>query len=236
LAVTETETHASATHVVPRVPDVPDVPDASAGAAIDWASVPAIRLAHFHERSAYRPDVSVRIAHDGVAMRVRFDVANDRGVLARPQPYNGPVCTDSCVEFFVRPGPRSPHYINFEASCAGVLHASCIPILDSGAAVVADRVFVPPQLGQGVVVGHSMPAVVQPELPGPVDWHVELRVPFAIFAQMAHAPAPQPCDLWHANFYHCADHSSLPRWASWTPQGTPLNFHRPAIFGQLRFG
>jgi hypothetical protein len=38
-----------------------------------------------------------------------------------------------------------------------------------------------------------------------------------------------------ANFFKCADHSSHPHWASWSPIGEELNFHQPQTFGLLRF-
>ena len=43
-----------------------------------------------------------------------------------------------------------------------------------------------------------------------------------------------PGQTWRGNFYKCADRSSHPHWASWSPLGEPLNFHTPQFFGPLR--
>ena len=37
---------------------------------------------------------------------------------------------------------------------------------------------------------------------------------------------------WRANLYKCADHTSHPNWASWSPIQR-LSFHLPEFFGEL---
>ena len=40
---------------------------------------------------------------------------------------------------------------------------------------------------------------------------------------------------WFDTFFKCADESSHPHWASWSPLGAELNFHTPEYFQELYF-
>jgi len=179
---------------------------------------------------AHRPHTVARLAWDDECLHVVFRV-EDRYVRAVVDRYQGPVCTDSCVELFFTPGTDlSEGYFNIEVNCGGVVlfhhqHGRGVPH-----AAVAE------QDGRRLGVAHTMPARVEPEIPGPVTWLVAYRVPFEVLERYAPVARPRPGAAWRANLYKCGDATSHPHWLSWSPVEVPApDFHRPERFGTLGF-
>jgi hypothetical protein len=144
---------------------------------------------------------------------------------------NGPVCADSCVEFFFTPGPDLEEgYFNIECNCGGTvlfMHQS-----ERG----KDRVPVSPADAAALHVSHTMPEVVEPELPGPVAWSVEYTVPYEVLTRYAPVAVPAAGARWRGNFHKCADGTSHPHWLTWAPIPLPRpDFHRKEYFGTLLF-
>ena len=201
--------------------------------AAAWRGVEMLHLTHFRpEGSSHRPAVSVRCAYDEVGVCVRFDVS-DRFVRSVCTTPNGPVCRDSCVEWFVAPGETG--YANFEVNAGGTMHASWVtdPTRLPGGKIKA-RQLLDARTTSMMHVQTSLPAVVDPEVPGPLEWVAFLSVPWTLFKTLCAAQVPTPGTEWRANFYKCGDHTSHPHWASWAPVAE-LNFHRPTDFGTIRF-
>lgn len=198
-----------------------------AGSARGWDSVDALPVAMVHPRSSsHRPSVEVRIAADAEAIHLRWTV-DDRHVLSRVTELNGPVCHDSCVEFFFTP-PGVDGYVNLEINAGGTIHCSYFHAPGSLVRPIA------PADATQIGVVSSLPRVIDPELAGPLTWTLTVRLPFATIATLVGRPAPGG-GLWRGNFYKCADQCSHPHWLSWLPVGEPFNFHRPDTFGSLRF-
>jgi hypothetical protein len=193
-----------------------------------------LRVENFHPTSLQQPGVRVRGAYDATGLYWRFDV-HDRFVRSVVREHNGPVCTDSCVEFFFQPASFEG-YINIEANCGGTLHVGCSPTSVSSATPGNGSRPLPPEEIAGLVVRTSLPETVEPELPGPVDWWAVMTIPFSVVTSVTGASAPQPGDLWRGNFYKCGDRTSHPHWAAWADIGALRNFHQPERFGTLRFG
>ncbi len=198
-----------------------------------WGQVPALTVGHFHARSSdHRPDVRVRVAASATHLHFIWQVS-DRLVLSRVVEPNGSVCTDSCVEFFVAPLVGSG-YFNLEINAGGTVHCSYIEdpnIVDGG---FAKMHFLPVDELNRIAVRSTLPAVVDPELPGPLTWELAVAVPLDVFAKEL-GQTLSATGTWRGNFYKCADHSSGPHWASWSPIGERLAFHQPSYFGYLRF-
>jgi hypothetical protein len=170
--------------------------------------------------------------HDGQAIYVLFRV-QDRYVRSVHTAYLGPVCRDSCVEWFARPRPHQG-YINFEVNCGGTLHCSYIEDPTRSADGFKRFTFVPAALGAQVQVYHSMPDVVDPEIEQPIVWTVEYRVPLSLFEHYVGALGALSGQVWAANFYKCGDDTSHPHWAAWSSV-QELNFHRPQDFAPIHF-
>ena len=210
-------------YTVRRVP-------AAALEAIDFSRAGEGRIGQVRpESSDHRPEIAFRVLHDGTNLYVRFDV-KDRYVRSVQTAYQGPVYTDSCVEFFVRP-KADKGYFNFEINAGGALLLSYVedPARTEKGLKLATPV--PEAWGRQVVIRSSLPAVVDPEIAEPVSWHVCYQVPFALFEAFV-GEVGREGSVWRANFYKCGDKTSHPHWLSWSPVSA-LNFHLPACFGEL---
>ena len=203
-----------------------------------WAAAEPLRVEHFHPAgSEHRPKTEAKILYDAAHLYVFFRV-NDRFIRAVADSFQGPVCADSCVEAFFSPR-EDGGYFNFEMNCGGTLLLYYIEDprrTEEGFArftpVAAEKVV-------GMRIYHSLPARVDPEIQGPVEWRLEYSIPLSIFeAYLGETvdPSDHPAGgRWRGNFYKCGDETSHPHWASWSPIGEELNFHCPEHFGILEF-
>jgi hypothetical protein len=185
------------------------------------------------EGSDHHPDARAKVLYDDDGLYVIFRVF-DRYVRCLTTEYQGPVYTDSCVEFFVQP-KRDAGYFNFEMNCGGVLLLKYIEDCrrtDDGFEKYVD---VPAELGGDIVAYHTLRAPIEREIADPVEWRVEYAIPFSLLEHYVGPFGENSGQTWRGNFYKCADGSSHPHWASWSPIGRDLNFHAPEYFGLLEF-
>lgn len=66
----------------------------------------------------YCPATYGQLLRTPLALYVRL-VCEEQSPLARQRLPNSPVCTDSCMEFFLNPVPRNNTFINFELNSRG---------------------------------------------------------------------------------------------------------------------
>jgi hypothetical protein len=199
-----------------------------------WRDAVIAPITHFHaQSSSHRPTAEARLLYDDLGLYVHFRV-RDRYVVCRHTQPQSPVCRDSCVEAFLQPKPGAG-YFNFEVNCGGTI--LLYYITDSTRIDGKIQGFRPVELEllEKIRIFHSMPREVTPEIETPTEWSVEYFVPNEVFeAHVGELESPQN-RRWRGNFYKCADDSSHPHWASWSPIGEALNFHLPAYFGAIRF-
>jgi len=208
----------------------------------EWKEAHTLSVASFHPQSSnHHPQVTCKVLYDDAKLYWSFFV-RDRYVLAEKLEYQSQVCEDSCVEFFIHPAGASG-YFGFETNCIGTMLLKYIedPTRTPTGFVKATRV--PEADVTGVMVWHSISErPYLPENPEPLEWRVDVSVPFDLFGKYIPNFTPPistpraPGTLWKGNFFKCADKSSHPHWASWAPTGEALNFHVPRYFGELRFG
>jgi hypothetical protein len=181
------------------------------------------------EVPAHRPVTRVKLQYDADHLCVLFRV-EDRYVRSIVAEYQGEVWTDSCVEFFFTPGTNlDDGYFNIEASCGGALLFT--HRLDR------NREIVPEADARSLLIAHTLPSRIDPEITDPVTWQISYRVPWRILGRYARVTPPLPGAVWRANFYKCADLSSHPHWLTWAPVDWPQpDFHQKKFFGFLEFG
>lgn len=213
-----------------------------------WQKVPAMAINHFLSMSKSRhPRVEAKVVYQDEGLFVFFRVF-DKFIRCVRTEYQSSVSQDSCVEFFVQPRPGCG-YFNFEINGGGtmLLHF-CQPPTSSSANApkaptgkdisVRKLVYdpVPWELGRQVVIYHSLPPVVEPEIEVDTEWRIEYFVPFKIFEHYLGPLGKISGQAWRANFYKCGDETSHPHWASWAPMGPECNFHLPQYFASIKFG
>lgn len=221
-----------------------------------WAAAETLQIRHFRpEGSDHRPHTAARLLYDATGLYGMFRV-QDRYVRCLRTEYNDTVWRDSCVEFFAQPKPERG-YFNFEFNCGGTFLCSHITNHERTEDGFKEWVKVPPGIGQTIKVHSSLPRRIEQEISEPVLWTLSFFIPFALFEHYlgpltsvaadvsrrnSSNPKRAPTDvggylagqIWRGNFYKCADESSHPHWASWSPVDE-FNFHRPNCFGTIRF-
>ncbi len=197
-----------------------------------WGRADPIELTyHMGERPAHFPKVQAKLLYDDEAVYVIFRV-EDRYVRAAASAHQGPVCRDSCVEFFFTPGTDvDKGYFNVEVNCGGTMlvHFQVVPRKNPMPLKPAEL--------DAISIAHTMPRIVDPEIARPTTWTVEYRFPTSLAATYyPGAKKPAPGVTWRANFYKCADDTSHPHWLTWSCVDRPKpDFHVPSSFGTLVF-
>ncbi len=171
------------------------------------------------------PQVGFRIFHTGGDLLLRFDV-EERYTAARTLDDNGPVWTDSCVEFFFRPEGNGCYY-NFECNCIGTLLVGHRQDRDHAEHAPAETL-------RTVRRRATYPHATLPETEGDNRWTLTLVIP-------ASALFRDRIVSWDSmkgamNLYKCGDGLSQPHYLSWRPIETPKpDFHRPEYFEPVFF-
>lgn len=198
-----------------------------------WADVPALEIASYpwEKPGGWHPVTRAKLQYTERSLHCIFQV-QDQNVLSVQTAYCGPVCTDSCVEFFFSPQPPgAPGYFNLETNCGGV------PLFCWQTARDENGKQVPETDARLLAINHTLPRIVTPEIAEPVTWEIYYAVPYSVLEKISEVARPEPGVVWKANFYKCAEHNTRPHWGSWAPVNTPRpDFHRPECFGTLRFG
>ncbi len=203
-------------------------------AAAAWHGAETLSIGHFRlESSQHRPGVSARLLYDVRGIHGIFQV-HDRYVRCLRTKYFDEVWKDSCVEFFAEPKPGRG-YFNFEFNCGGAF--LCCHILDPERTRDGFKAFakVPASIGRTIQVRSSLPQRVEPEVAEALRWTLAFFIPFSLFERYIGPLGEVRGQAWRGNLFKCADESSHPHWASWSPVDQ-LNFHRPDCFGTLQFG
>ena len=199
-----------------------------------WTQAETLEVAHFRpEGSNHRPKTSARMLYDAKGLYGIFRV-QDRYVRCLRTQYFDPVWKDSCVEFFAQPEPDRG-YFNFEFNCGGAFLCMHITNPERTPDGFKEFVKVPAAIGQTIQVRSSLPQRIDPEIITPVVWTLSFFIPCTLFEHYLGPLGGLAGQVWRGNFFKCADESSHPHWASWSPVDE-FNFHRPNCFGSMTFG
>lgn len=169
----------------------------------------------------YHPLSSFTIAHSGKSLYIDFF---SRTNFLRAEVYEdlGPVCGDSCVEFFVQPH-EGGEYWNFEFNCIGTLNASHRLTRNEPVRLSPDEL----ARVQRIASCGNRPFR---ELEGIFSWNLLTVIPLDLIGVSYEG---KPVEM-RGNFYKCASATSQPHYLSWNPIPTPTpDFHRPEFFGTL---
>jgi hypothetical protein len=193
-----------------------------------------MRISNFHPRSSeHHPVTEAALLYDDRHLFAVFRVA-DRYVRSVHTDYDSDTYEDSCVELFVQPAGRTG-YFALEVNCGGAFSLRHIEDPTRTSNRFAKWVAVAPEIAATIRIAHSLPAVVEPEEEGPIDWWVEVAWPFTAMEPYCGPVTPVGGQRWRANAFKCGDRTSHPHWASWAPIEEALNFHQPRYFGDLEF-
>ncbi|MBR0457688.1 MAG: carbohydrate-binding family 9-like protein [Victivallales bacterium] len=196
-----------------------------------WDVAETAELTFFSKPCDIRPRIQLRLLHDADHIYGFYRV-EDCYTLARHSGYASEVWKDSCVEFFFHPAGAGG-YFNLEMNAGGSHLMQFVRNPRRRPDGFQDFTRIPPEHGTKVSVHTTLPQTFE-ELPGPTTWMLQFTLPIETLQPYCKVPTPLDGQRWTANFYHCADDSSHPRWMTWAPL-TPTNFHAPQFFQPLLF-
>ncbi|HEY3863007.1 MAG TPA: carbohydrate-binding family 9-like protein [Verrucomicrobiae bacterium] len=198
-----------------------------------WQAAETAGLANFRpEGSDHRPAASLRLLHDGQALRGIY-LVRDRYVRSIRTNYFDEVWNDSCVEIFLQPRPESG-YFNLEMNAGGAHLCNYIEDPERVPGGFKKSTRLPPEIGLRIKVRSSLPKIVDPEIAEPVEWQLNFFAPLDVFEHYCGPLGGLRGQRWRGNFYKCGDEGSHPHWGSWAPVDV-FNFHLPRCFGTLCF-
>ena len=147
-------------------------------------------------------------------------------VVAKVLDDNGPVWTDSCVEFFFRPDTGDRYY-NFETNCIGTMLLGRRRSRDDAEHAPAD---VLRRIRRQTTYSYRRPVATT----GDNRWRLTLVIPVtALFGEELKSWAGVHGSM---NLYKCGDSLARPHYLSWQPVATPHpDFHRPEFFKPVLF-
>ena len=196
-----------------------------------WREIEPITIDNYMgDKPEHIPFTQVKMAYDNLAIYIIFRV-EDQYIKAVNKKNQGPVCRDSCVEFFFSPEKNSKNgYLNLEMNCGGVMLFHFQETPSSEKTVLTENDL------QQIETAHTLPRIIENEITEKTTWCVEYRIPFSMLKKYMTFDTPKANTIWRANFYKCADRTSHPHWLTWAPVDySRPNFHLPQYFGVLEF-
>ena len=173
----------------------------------------------------YKPEVSVQMAYNENELFLRYKV-NEQAVKAEITEHNGPVWTDSCVEFFLSPEGNDEYY-NLEMNCIGTALFGFRKKGEPATHATGEQIAAIRRIS-------SLGDLPFPEENVDTRWDITIAIPWETFFH--HALKPIQGKKMRGNFYKCGDGLSVPHFVSWTKIKTDKpSFHVPECFGGLEF-
>lgn len=200
----------------------------------NWHGVAAAKIDNFFAKSAYHPERSCKALHDGEKLYCYFESKLDRYILSTRIRRNTFVYKDTCLEFFFMPVEGRGHF-NFEINAGGTLHLGHIRNPKRINGKFLDASLIPTAETKGIEIVSSLPRLIDPEMPGPMDWQLGLVVPFAFFEQQLKMKIDFRHRKCSGNFNCCSEANSHPHWATWNAAANP-SFHAWENFGEIDIG
>jgi len=173
----------------------------------------------------YCPEVEVEMTAEKNSLHLCFNV-KEKCIRAEVTEINGPVHTDSCVEFFISPFSDGNYY-NFEFNCIGVAHIGYGSNREN-------RKDLPEDCIKKIKTSSSLGNKPFPSKEGDFSWSLDIIIPSECFI---HDKIESLKKLKaRANFYKCGEKTSDPHFISWKPVKTPSpDFHRYEFLYELKY-
>ena len=184
-----------------------------------------------NEKFPHTPVVSVKLFINEDTLQVKFFLI-DKYVKSEVTDFNGPVCTDSCAEFFFSVNGNG--YFNFEINAGGTVHSSFIRNCERTSNGFRDYTYLSEDDLRGIEIYSTMPKIVLPEIAQKTIWQLSYNIPLRTLEKYAGEFEIAVGTVWHGNLYKCADSTSHPHWLTYFPIIEGFNFHQPNFFGEIR--
>ncbi len=198
-----------------------------------WKDVEELRLDAIRPESIPPfPAVRAKVIYDAKNIYVFYKVF-DYNLRCTCKKFLEPVHLDSCIEFFAMP-EAATGYCNFEFNCRGVLDGAYIEDWTRTPYGFVKAKKLTSKDKEAIKVFSTAPEFKEEEISGEFTWYFQCKIPFKLFEKYIGRVVFPENEIWKTNFYKCGDKTKTPHWCSWN-KTRKLNFHDPAIFGELIF-
>lgn len=196
-----------------------------------WRDIETVKICNqMGDKPLSTPKVMAKMMYDDENLYVIYKV-KERYAHCKVTDINGPVWEESAVEFFFTPDSEFPgRYFNLEINCGGtpLMHFNDFSADTHEPLDVEDI--------KKVVIAHSLPQVVDPEITKFKTWTLEFKMPLKMLEKYSGIDHPEPGAEWRANFYKIAEKGSNIHFLTWSVIDNPLpKFHLPQFFGTIKF-
>lgn len=177
--------------------------------AWDAAEVAVINTVNW-EGNECNPNATAKILYSEFGLHIQLET-DEKPLLARHTEQNSAVCTDSCMEFFIRPNANDERYMNLEFNAFGTMYYGLR--YDRNNSTNPD---VPREL-------FEVKTLVEDG-----KWTLQLTLPFSYIDEIYGGHT----DVMYGNLYKCGN---VRHYLSYYPIGTENpDFHCPEYFGEFR--
>lgn len=213
-------------YTIPRTADFAVDADPTKDA---WQGAPALAIDNFTwYTSGDKQATDVRLLWSETGVYALF-TCEDKHIGASVTDLNGPVCKDSCVEFFATVDPeRRPDYFNLEMNCCGVVHLGFGPDRH-------DRKLIYKELADRIEIATTVAGPPKNEQPEDDGWVLEVKLPFSVLEQFCDYTFGGQGTVWNANFYRCGGTDEQHSTTFPIEKDRP-DFHLPQFFRPIQFG
>ena len=168
------------------------------------------------------PETTFKILRGPEGISVLFHT-DERNLRAEITEENGAVCNDSCIEFFFKPSPWDPNYLNFEVNPKGVLHLG----------IGIDRYGRTP-----ITEDRKTFDIVSIANEG--DWTLKYYIPDSFlkkwYPDVDEKSQGNSSTVAKGNVYKCGEATDHSHFTVWSEVDTKYpDFHQPDFFGIFRF-
>ncbi|MES3017059.1 MAG: carbohydrate-binding family 9-like protein [Bacteroidota bacterium] len=191
----------------------------------EWRHITPVKINNYMGKlPSFIPSAEAKMMYDDENLYVMYRV-KDKFVSSKIVAINGAVFNESAVEFFFSPDTTAPKtFFNLEINAGGT------PLLGYRAKKPSVEDI------QKIVIQHSLPQVVDPEITKKVTWTIFVKIPIDMLAKYANVTRPEKGVAWRANFYKIAEKTSNIHFITWSRiYNEKPNFHLPQFFGRLVF-
>lgn len=164
------------------------------------------------EGYAKAPKTEAKLLYSDFGIHVQL-MTDENPLRATVREQNGPVCKDSCMEFFVRPNENDPRYVNIEINPFGTMYLGLRTSRHDCVHPEYDKDY------------FEIQSYVDNE-----KWMLQFVIPFEIIKEIFGGHTK----TMYGNLYKCGDETESPHYATYYPiTSENPDYHRPECFGEF---
>lgn len=177
----------------------------------EWEKAEIANIDNIAPGSEEIPNTTARMlfSNGGITLKMETD---EKPLLAEIKERDGAVCTDSCMEFFIRP-ETDEKYLNFEINPIKTLHLG---------------------LGKDRYGRTHMPEIYDEfDIDCSFEddkWQMKIYIPFEVIDKIYGSHT----NVFYGNIYKCGENTEKEHYATWNVvEVEKADFHRPEYFGKI---